>query len=325
MIRYDNLKPAVVRVAAGSGPVREPAVRGAALPLRLRLVLLPPRCRGRAREGRGGGRDRPVPPPPPDPVPHVGSLAALNEALAAADARDDARRIGARAETVGEACRPGAAVAASAAGQRRSTPRRALLVPGRHEGPICVRQSYYSVPGPLRRPPGRRSAWAPTRSRVLRRRPGRRRACPLAAQGQRGPGPGPLPGGPDPQTRRVGRLDRAGRRPRVRGVFTAAHQGSGTRPAARSATGRHPGPDRGAAAAPHPARAPRSSPAMARRSLSRPVRPRPGRRRRPPHHAAPTRPAPPIAAARHRGCRCRTPPAALLAGYDQLLTEEQLA
>jgi len=37
------------------------------------------------------------------PVPHVGSLAALNQALAAADARDDARRIGARIETVGAA------------------------------------------------------------------------------------------------------------------------------------------------------------------------------------------------------------------------------
>jgi hypothetical protein len=37
------------------------------------------------------------------PVPHVGSLAALNAALAAADARDDARRIAALTETVGAA------------------------------------------------------------------------------------------------------------------------------------------------------------------------------------------------------------------------------
>ena len=35
------------------------------------------------------------------PVPHVGSLAALNKALAAADARRRHRRIGARIETVG--------------------------------------------------------------------------------------------------------------------------------------------------------------------------------------------------------------------------------
>ncbi len=37
------------------------------------------------------------------PIPHVGSLALLNAALAAADARDDGRRIGARIETVGQA------------------------------------------------------------------------------------------------------------------------------------------------------------------------------------------------------------------------------
>ena len=57
---------------AGPGAVGEPAVRRAALPLRLRLVLLPARDRGGAREGRGGGRDRPVPAPAPDPGPARG-------------------------------------------------------------------------------------------------------------------------------------------------------------------------------------------------------------------------------------------------------------
>jgi hypothetical protein len=37
------------------------------------------------------------------PVPQAGSLAALNEAMAAADIADDARRIAARVETVGAA------------------------------------------------------------------------------------------------------------------------------------------------------------------------------------------------------------------------------
>jgi hypothetical protein len=37
------------------------------------------------------------------PMPHVGSLEVLNAALAAADARDDARHISGRAETIGEA------------------------------------------------------------------------------------------------------------------------------------------------------------------------------------------------------------------------------
>lgn len=79
------------------------------------------------------------------PVPHVGSLAALNQALAAADARDDARRIGARAETVGAAAerellllRPlpgeGFDVAATLSCRVDAKAR------------VCVRQSYYSVP-----------------------------------------------------------------------------------------------------------------------------------------------------------------------------------
>jgi hypothetical protein len=37
------------------------------------------------------------------PIPHAGSLEALNVALATADTRDGARRIGGRPETVGEA------------------------------------------------------------------------------------------------------------------------------------------------------------------------------------------------------------------------------
>ena len=68
-IRYDNLKPAVVRVLQGPRPDRVGAVHRAAQPLRVRLVLLPSRHRRRAREGRRRGRDRPVPAPPPRPGP----------------------------------------------------------------------------------------------------------------------------------------------------------------------------------------------------------------------------------------------------------------
>jgi len=79
------------------------------------------------------------------PVPHLPSLAALNEALRAADARDDARLIGARKESVGAAA-------------AREAP---LLNPLPHNGfdatlslscrvdakaRVCVRQCYYSVP-----------------------------------------------------------------------------------------------------------------------------------------------------------------------------------
>jgi hypothetical protein len=79
------------------------------------------------------------------PVPHVGSLAELNQALAAADARDDARRIGARAETVG-------AAAARELPLLRPLPEMpfdvALSLSCRVDtkARVCVRQSYYSVP-----------------------------------------------------------------------------------------------------------------------------------------------------------------------------------
>ena len=57
----------------------------------------PRRPHGRVAEEIGRFRRRHL-----TPMPHVGSLAALNEALAAADARDDARRIPGRTETVGQ-------------------------------------------------------------------------------------------------------------------------------------------------------------------------------------------------------------------------------
>ena len=72
-------------------------------------------------------------------------MAALNEALAAADGRDDARRIGSRAETVGDAA------------QREQPLLRPLPVEDFDvaatlscrvdaKARVCVRQSYYSVP-----------------------------------------------------------------------------------------------------------------------------------------------------------------------------------
>jgi hypothetical protein len=79
------------------------------------------------------------------PVPHVGSLAALNAAMAAADQRDDARRIGARAESVGTA-------AARELLLLRPLPEEAFDVAARlscrvdAKARVCVRQSYYSVP-----------------------------------------------------------------------------------------------------------------------------------------------------------------------------------
>ena len=80
--------------------------------------------------------------PPREPG---GSQAALNTALAAAHQRDDARRIGARAETVG-------AAAARELPLLRPLPDTVFDVAARlscrvdAKSRVCVRQSYYSVP-----------------------------------------------------------------------------------------------------------------------------------------------------------------------------------
>jgi hypothetical protein len=79
------------------------------------------------------------------PIPHVGSLALLNVALAAADARDGDRRIGGRIDTVGQA-------AARETPLLRPLPAEAFDVALNlscrvdAKARICVRQSYYSVP-----------------------------------------------------------------------------------------------------------------------------------------------------------------------------------
>ena len=145
MIRYDNLKPAVIRVALGRERFEHPRFVAMRSHYGYDSFFCAPGIEGAHEKGGVEGeigrfRRRHL-----TPVPHVGSLAALNEALAAADARDDARRIGARAETVG-------------AGAARELP---LLRPLPVEtfdvsaslscrvdakARVCVRQSYYSVP-----------------------------------------------------------------------------------------------------------------------------------------------------------------------------------
>jgi hypothetical protein len=82
------------------------------------------------------------------PVPHVGSLAALDAALAAADARDDARRIGARIETVGAAAAREMPLLRPLPAEPLD-PAQVLSCRVDAKARICVRQSYYSVPAQL--------------------------------------------------------------------------------------------------------------------------------------------------------------------------------
>lgn len=145
MIRYDNLKPAVIRCALGRERFEHP--RFVAMRSHYgydSFYCLPGKDGAHEKGGVEGEigrfRRRHL-----TPVPHVGSLAALNEAIAAADARDDARRIGSRPATVG------AMFAAEAALLRPLPPTvfdPSALLSCRVDAKarVCVRQSYYSVP-----------------------------------------------------------------------------------------------------------------------------------------------------------------------------------
>ena len=145
MIRYDNLKPAVIRVALGRERLENPRFVAMRSHYGYDSFYCLPGIEGAHEKGGVEGeigrfRRRHL-----TPVPHVGSLAALNAALAAADARDDARRIGARAETVGVA-------AARELVLLRPLPAEVFDVAARlscrvdPKARVCVRQSYYSVP-----------------------------------------------------------------------------------------------------------------------------------------------------------------------------------
>ena len=144
-VRYDNLTPAVIRVALGRERFEHPKFIAMRSHYGYDSFFCIPGIEGAHEKGGVEGeigrfRRRHM-----TPVPHVGSLAALNEALAAADARDDARRIGARIETVGAAAGREMLLlnplphndfdATSALSCRVDTKAR-----------ICVRQCYYSVP-----------------------------------------------------------------------------------------------------------------------------------------------------------------------------------
>jgi transposase len=148
MIRYDNLKPAVIKVLLGRERWENPRF----VALRSHYAYDSFYCRpGKDGAHEKGGvegevgrfRRRNL-----TPVPHVGSLAALNEALAAADAREDARRIDRRPLSVG---------AMFAAEQSLLNPLphnvfdASTLLECRVDAKarICVRQSYYSVPARL--------------------------------------------------------------------------------------------------------------------------------------------------------------------------------
>ena len=148
MIRYDNLTPAVIRVLLGRARWENERFVGLRSHYGYDSFFCLPGIEGAHEKGGVEGeigrfRRRHL-----TPVPRADSLAALNEALAAADAVDDARRIAARFETVGQA-------AARELPTLRPLPAGVFDVSAPlscrvdAKARICVRQSYYSVPARL--------------------------------------------------------------------------------------------------------------------------------------------------------------------------------
>ncbi len=145
MIRYDNLKPAVLKCLLGRERFENPKFIALRSHYGFDSFYCLPGIEGAHEKGGVEGeigrfRRRHL-----TPVPHLPSLAALNAAMAAADARDDTRRIGSRATTVG-------ADFAREAVQLNSLPdsvfdtSSVLSCRVDMKARICVRQSYYSVP-----------------------------------------------------------------------------------------------------------------------------------------------------------------------------------
>jgi transposase len=145
MIRYDNLKPAVIRVMLGRGRLEN--VRFIALRSHYGFdsFFCYPGIEGAHEKGGVEGevgrfRRRHL-----VPVPVFASLAELNAFMTAADVRDDDRRIAGRIETVGAAAareRPGLRALPADA----FDPGESLSCRVDAKARVCVRQSYYSVP-----------------------------------------------------------------------------------------------------------------------------------------------------------------------------------
>ncbi len=148
MIRYDNLTPAVIRVLMGRDRAQNPRFVAMRSHYGYDSFFCTPGIEGAHEKGGVEGeigrfRRRHL-----TPVPDVGSLAALNAALAAADARDDARRIAARTETVGAAFER-EMVVLNPLPDSDFDVSLALSCRVDTKARICVRQSYYSVPARL--------------------------------------------------------------------------------------------------------------------------------------------------------------------------------
>ncbi|MHB1065727.1 MAG: IS21 family transposase [Georgenia sp.] len=145
MVRYDNLTPAVIRVLLGRDRLENPRFIAMRSTYGFDSFFCIPGLEGAHEKGGVEGevgrfRRRHL-----VPVPKFETLAELNAFMAAADAKDDDRRITGRLETVG------AAAARELPGLRALPveafdPAQTLSCRVDARARVCVRQSYYSVP-----------------------------------------------------------------------------------------------------------------------------------------------------------------------------------
>jgi transposase len=145
MIRYDNLKPAVVRVLRGRDRTESERFIALRSQYSFDSFFCRPGVEGAHEKGGVEGeigrfRRRHL-----VPVPAVGSLAELNELIAAADALDDGRVITGRPVTVGAAF-AAETVQLLALPTEPFDPARLLQARVDNRSRVSVRQSFYSVP-----------------------------------------------------------------------------------------------------------------------------------------------------------------------------------
>ena len=144
-IRYDNLKPAVVRVLRGRDRIESERFIALRSQYGFDSFFCIPGVVGAHEKGGVEGeigrfRRRHL-----VPVPKVGSLAELNERIAAADALDDGRVITGRPVTVGAAFAAETALLLGLPAEPFD-PARLLQARVANRSRVSVRQSYYSVP-----------------------------------------------------------------------------------------------------------------------------------------------------------------------------------
>jgi transposase len=144
-IRYDNLKPAVIRVLKGRNRIESDRFVALRSHYGFDSFFCIPGLGGAHEKGGVEGevgrfRRRHL-----VPVPRVDSLSELNAIVAAADLTDDARVIGVRTLDVGEAFRAEAGALQPLPGERFDTTVQ-LQARVDTKARVCVRQSFYSVP-----------------------------------------------------------------------------------------------------------------------------------------------------------------------------------